>query len=223
MARRSNRPALYELTQTQADRSGPVQESGVERGEEAVPATTWLTPGAGIRVPGGFLFLGAVLLVAFVCLAWWIGYRQGASRTESLMAASPGGVLVDPLLVQSQMVPPEQNQEAQEPQEPLWGSGTILDSQNPWHFVLAETNLAGAERLAGFCRGQGLEVLVVPRHNTGLARVIALPGMATSSRKTEKVRAQEARIAELGRQWKRNGGRTDFSDRYVDRIVAVIE
>ena len=50
-----------------------------------------------------------------------------------------------------------------------------------------------------------------------------LPGMATSSRQAAEVRAQEAQIAALGRQWKQNGGRTDFSDRYVDRIVAVIE
>ena len=184
-------------------------------------SNNWLTPGVGIRVPGGFLLLGVIVLVLFVCLAWWLGYRQGVSQTEALMAASPAGQLVDPLLSTPEATPPPLvNQMVIEPSEP---PRSPLDRQNPWHFVLAETNKAGAERLAEFCRGQGLEVLVVPRHNTELARVIALPGMATSSRQAAEARAQDARIATLGRQWKRNGGRTDFSDRYVDRIVGVIE
>ena len=96
--------------------------------------------------------------------------------------------------------------------------GPLISSERPWHFVLAETNQPGADRLAEFCRLKGLEVMVIPRHNTGLARVIAMPGMETSSRQVPEVKAQDQLIAVLGRQWKQNGGRTDFSDRYMDRI-----
>ncbi|MEE2907141.1 MAG: hypothetical protein VX527_04830 [Planctomycetota bacterium] len=220
MAKRSSRPALYELSQSQLDRGQPTPKQAIELGPEPHSTTTWLTPGAGIRVPGGFLLLGVVVLVACVVIAWWLGYRQGVSRTEILMAASPNGLPVDPLQQQRErQMPPL----ASMPVKPEAEAQPLLNGQRPWHFVLAETNQAGAERLAAFCRAQGLEVLVVPRHNTELARIIALPGMATSSRQTAEVRAQEAQIAALGRQWKQNGGRTDFSDRYVDRIVAVIE
>lgn len=220
MPRRSNRPALYELSQSQFDRNEPSPKPTIDSGPEVQPATTWLTPGAGIRVPGGFLVLGVVVLVACVVIAWWLGYRQGVSRTEILMAASPSGLPVDPL--QQQRVP-ERPPSASRQVDRGVEATPLLNGQRFWHFVLAETNQEGAERLAAFCRAQGLEVLVVPRHNTELARIIALPGMATSSRQTAEVRAQEARIATLGRQWKQSGGRTDFSDRYVDRIETVIE
>jgi len=221
MPRRNNKPALYELTKSKQDRDLPAEAPSIEKADGSGEATTWLTPGAGVRIPGGFLFLAAVLLVILVGFAWWLGFNQGVAQTESLMAARPGGQLVDPLLIEP--VARSEASAAEAIVEPSTPPRSPLDSRKPWHFVLAETNKEGAERLAGFCRGQGLEVLVVPRHNTGLARVIALPGMATSSRQTEEARAQDSRIATLGRQWKRNGGRTDFSDRYVDRIVAVVE
>ena len=219
MARRSNRPALYELSKTRLGPPGHVPDpAGAPDPEsEPIPESNWFTPGAGIRVPVGFLVLGAIVLVVSIVGSWWIGYGQGVSRTESLMAASPTGLPVDPLLQPRASKPlPAQTAVASESDQAAPTPG--LDIARPWHFVLAETSQEGAGRLAAFCRSQGLEVLVIPRHNTGLARIIALPGLTTSSRQATEVRVQEQKIAALGRQWKKNGGRTDFSDRYMDRI-----
>ncbi len=218
MARRNNRPALYELSRQRPDESkesyDPAQEASPE--DLGISPPHWLTPGVGVRIPGGFLFLGAILLIGSIIGSWWAGYSSGVARTEAMMAANPDGLLVDPLLFPTQRPINEASGVDQMPLES--GSTPVLAPERPWHFVLAETNQAGADRLAEFCRLQGLEVMVIPRHNTGLARVIAMPGMETSSRQLPEVSAQDQLIAVLGRQWKQHGGRTDFSDRYIDRI-----
>ena len=136
------------------------------------------------------------------------------------MASNPSGVFVDPLnqadMGRSEPTPQPPSDPVTSPANPpSTPPGAV---ERPWHFVLAETNLEGADRLAAFCLEHGLEVMVISRHNTGLARIIALPGQASSSRDTASVRAQEDQIVAIGRRWKQNGGRTDFSDRYMDRI-----
>lgn len=218
MARRNNRPALYELSHPKSDVSNAPKDSQAHLSTEdmGVSAPHWLTPGVGIRIPGGFLILAGVLLLGSIIGAWWLGYSSGVARTEAMMAANPDGILLDPLL---EPVSPPITEPPVTGLEPLESaSSRLIDPERPWHFVLAETNQTGADRLAEFCQMKGLEVMVIPRHNTGLARVIAMPGMKTSSRQVPEVRAQDQMIAVLGRQWKQHGGRTDFSDRYMDRI-----
>ena len=218
MPRRNNRPALYELSRPRSEDGDVSSESSHSNSIDGIGASSphWLTPGVGVRIPGGFLVLGGVILVGSIIAAWWIGYSSGVATTEAMMAANPDVVLLDPLLrpdpepIKTTSGTPQGSVES-----PV---GPLISSERPWHFVLAETNQPGADRLAEFCRLKGLEVMVIPRHNTGLARVIAMPGMETSSRQVPEVKAQDQLIAVLGRQWKQNGGRTDFSDRYMDRI-----
>ena len=223
MARKINRPALYELSRSKLE---PTVEEGDNQsvrspGELELSRTHWLAPGVGIRVPGGFLVVAGLVLVGSIIGAWLLGYSSGVTRTEAMMAANPEGVLHDPLLTMS--LPPIKEALESNPEAVKSSQSPFTDPQRPWHFVLAETNQEGAERLAEFCQLKGLEVMVIPRHNTGLARVIALPGMTSSSRQVSEVKAQDQLIAVLGRQWKQNGGRTDFSDRYMDRIEPVLD
>ena len=218
MPRRNNRPALYELSRPRSEDGDVSSESSHSNSMDdmGVSSPHWLTPGVGVRIPGGFLVLGGVILIGSIIGAWWIGYSSGVATTEAMMAANPDVVLLDPLLRPD---PEPINMAAGTPQGLIQSPiQPLITSERPWHFVLAETNQPGADRLAEFCRLKGLEVMVIPRHNTGLARVIAMPGMETSSRQVPEVRAQDQLIAVLGRQWKQNGGRTDFSDRYMDRI-----
>ena len=218
MPRRNNRPALYELSRPRSEDGDVSSESSHSNSIDGIGASSphWLTPGVGVRIPGGFLVLGGVILVGSIIAAWWIGYSSGVATTEAMMAANPDVVLLDPLLRPD---PEPIKTTSGTPQGSIESPvGPLISSERPWHFVLAETNQPGADRLAEFCRLKGLEVMVIPRHNTGLARVIAMPGMETSSRQVPEVKAQDQLIAVLGRQWKQNGGRTDFSDRYMDRI-----
>lgn len=218
MPRRNNRPALYELSRPRSEDGDVSSESSHSNSVDGIGASSphWLTPGVGVRIPGGFLVLGGVILVGSIIAAWWIGYSSGVATTEAMMAANPDVVLLDPLLRPD---PEPIKTPSGTPQGSIESPvGPLISSERPWHFVLAETNQPGADRLAEFCRLKGLEVMVIPRHNTGLARVIAMPGMETSSRQVPEVKAQDQLIAVLGRQWKQNGGRTDFSDRYMDRI-----
>ena len=218
MPTRNNRPALYELSRPKSEDVDASSESMQKHPGEDIEmsAPHWLTPGVGVRIPGGFLILGAVILIGSIIGAWWVGYSSGVATTEALMAANPDGLLLDPLLAPD----PRPINTASDAPEGYLESLSVpqFAAERPWHFVLAETNQAGADRLAEFCRLKGLEVIVIPRHNTGLARVIAMPGMETSSRQVPEVIAQDQLIAVLGRQWKQHGGRTDFSDRYMDRI-----
>lgn len=218
MPRRNNRPALYELSRPRSEDGDVSSESSHSNSVDGIGASSphWLTPGVGVRIPGGFLVLGGVILVGSIIAAWWIGYSSGVATTEAMMAANPDVVLLDPLLRPDPEPIKTTSGTPQGSNEPP--VGPLISSERPWHFVLAETNQPGADRLAEFCRLKGLEVMVIPRHNTGLARVIAMPGMETSSRQVPEVKAQDQLIAVLGRQWKQNGGRTDFSDRYMDRI-----
>ena len=229
MGRRNNRPALYELSRTRQDVDRQSADSDLDESVDSA-SMTWFTPGIGVRVPVGFLILACVLLVLISVGSWWLGFERGVSQTEQLMAERPPEFTVDPLLE------PAGSRNTLESSN-LSADGTgfngaqgsvsaVSGSENaaseapkaPWHFVLAETGGDGVQRLADFCRQQGLEVMVVPRNNTGLARIFALPGMTSSNRKAPGVQALDERIAAIGRRWKQNGGRTDFSDRYMDRL-----
>ena len=231
MGRRNNKPALYELSRK--NHPADHQPSPVPQDESVQSmGIPWFTPGVGVRVPVGFLILALVLFVLIGLGGWWLGFAQGVAETEQLMADRPSQFTVDPLQQPSDLGDPTESDKLSPNQTGLLedqaGSPAGSESENGaseapeplWHFVLAETGQDGALRLAEFCRQQGLEVIVVPRNNTGLARILALPGMTTSNRKASGVRALDERIAAIGRQWKKNGGRTDFSDRYMDRLQA---
>jgi hypothetical protein len=179
----------------------------------------------------GFVVVGIVLVLGLITLAWWLG--KAAGQAEARIDAQRQGltrVLQDPLEYQQSPLtyetsppeaagslpvpPPEPAPAVAEP--PPDGDPRVLGFH---YFVLAETRPRGAEDIAAFCRGQGLDVAVISRHNTRLAKVIALPGLA-SARSTEPAyRALDARIEEVGRRWRQSGGRTNFSDKYLQRKV----
>ena len=219
MSRRNNRPALYELSQGSVGSS----ERGLAPGrgtadEPPSEGSRLLMPGTGVRLPGGVLVAAILVVMLLIGGGWWLGFQQGVARTESLMAARPGQIPVDPMIA-SVMREPGEDLSPDTPSTPSASENRASDPDpEAWYFILAETSTAGAQRLAAFCRAQGLEVRVVPRHNTELARIVAMPGMASSSRQNDQVRAMDDRIDVIGRRWKNSGGRTDFSDRYLDRI-----
>ncbi len=225
MARRGSRPSLYEVARTRLDRAGQGADPPPEEAGEAPPPTSRFTPGSSLRLPMGFVVLGIVLVLGFIVLAWWLG--KGAGEAEARVDARsqrPARVVLDPLehqspapVIEFPAMPAEvaasplgQSPPAVEP--PLGGDPRVRGFH---YFVLAETRPAGAEEIAAFCREQGLDVAVVSSHNTRLAQVIALPGLASPRSSDPAHRALDARIEEVGRRWKQSGRRTSFSDRYL--------
>ncbi|MDP7519133.1 MAG: hypothetical protein QF438_03180 [Phycisphaerales bacterium] len=225
MARRGSRPSLYEVARTRLDRAGQGADPPPEEAGEAPPPTSRFTPGSSLRLPMGFVVLGIVLVLGFIVLAWWLG--KGAGEAEArvdVRSQRPTRVVLDPLehqspapVIEFPAMPAEvaasplgQSPPAVEP--PLGGDPRVRGFH---YFVLAETRPAGAEEIAAFCREQGLDVAVVSSHNTRLAQVIALPGLASPRSSDPAHRALDARIEEVGRRWKQSGRRTSFSDRYL--------
>ncbi|MHC5023962.1 MAG: hypothetical protein ACYTGG_08625 [Planctomycetota bacterium] len=244
MSKRSTRQPLYDLMKLgpRPTPAQPVQEErSVPEPPLDDPGQSWLTPGRVLRLPVGYLLVAMTIVVVLVVAAYILGHRQGGVAAKAEFEAqflgrasdgSPMG-LRDPL-----------NQEGddfvaspQGIQAPVDGTGSLGGGASPdpdggpsgagWgpirsdprqvgvtYFILAETTPAGAERLARFCRDDGLETYVVPSKNTRLRQVVALPGYA-GSRTTPQAREIEARIHAIGDRWQRQeSGTTNLRDAY---------
>ncbi len=192
---------LYELSREQLSRDGQANRGQPRLGDK-------LQPGGSFRLPTGAVVIGLVLLAGIVVAAWLLGARSVEPQLQPHGGGlEPPGLVVDPL-----------NPEP-EPGSVLSAEDAEQAARTPgnWYFVLAETRPDGARRLAAYCRGLGLDAAVVTGHNTRLERVIALPGLDSSSSQTAAYQALDARIRDVGRRWKAQGGTTDLSDRYLYR------
>ena len=198
MKRRSN--TLYELSKHRLSKEGQQRDNQQTLGDR-------LQPGASFQLPVGGIIAGAVVLVLLVVAAWWIGASSGGQpeiNSGNAGHLQPPGQVMDPLVPAA-----GDGGEVQVQAEP-WQTGQ-------WHFMLAETRPEGARRLAAYCRQLGLDAAVISGHNTRLDRVIALPGLDSSSSQTADYQALDGQIRDVGRRWKASGGTTDLSDRYLYR------
>ena len=209
MGRRQSKPALLELFKTE---QGDVDPSRPQR--QGAPA--W-EPGRSMRVTAGHLLVSIAVVMVLVVVTWMIAFRQGELQARAeLESVIFQPVLEDPVLdpAPSAGVPAGDPVPAVVTKESLVGDPR---QEGLFYFVLAETRLEGALRLARFCRELGLETWVIPRDNAGLARVIALPGVVTTSRTEEACRVLDERIGAIGLRWKESGGTSSLEDRYLVR------
>ncbi|MBG85235.1 MAG: hypothetical protein CMJ40_11910 [Phycisphaerae bacterium] len=209
MKRRQSKPALLELFKTE-------QGDAVNTGADRSGASAW-EPGRSMRVTAGHLLVALTVVMVLVVVTWMIAFRQGELQARAeLESVIFQPVVEDPVLDASP---------APQPVEVVAGPSSGPDDAllgDPrqaglFYFVLAETRLEGALRLARFCRELGLETWVIPRDNAGLARVIALPGVVTTSRSEEACRVLDERIGAIGLRWKDSGGTSSLEDRYLVR------
>lgn len=228
MARSGKRPPLYE----QMRLLGRDGDASAEPDSEQAPTPgQWLRPGGSIRIPAGSLLVAVAIVLGMLVTVYIVGYRRGGSEMEARLATLvleplrhdplvssaspdeevPGGHLSSPTLAPSAAEPTSPTRS-----QAMWGplSGVAL-SPGSKYFILSETVLEGAERLARFCRDRGLETYVIPSDNTRLRRVAAFPALSTASRDDPATRNLQRRIREIGRLWKASGGVTDLSDAYV--------
>ena len=211
MGRRQSRPALLELFKSlEAESTSPRSEQD--------GATAWPGPGRSIRVTAGHLLVVAALVMILIVITWMIAFRQGELQARAdLESVIFQPVVSDPVLAAPVVIEIPDPLEAG--QESPFSAPLVGDprQQGLFYFVLAETREAGALRLARFCRERGLETWVIPRDNTGLARVIALPGLTSTSRSEAACRNLDERIGGIGLQWVESGGQSSLEDRYLVR------
>ncbi len=234
MAKRSSSPALYELFH---GRNRPPAAPRRKRQPRRTPAPVqqvarWLKAGRAVRLPVGYLIAAGVILAAGIAIAYVIGAHgsdgaDGVAGETNLMRLARHGEQ-PPIAVDPPVVSPEAPGEAVPPAAPVEPPAASSPPANGWgpvfsdprqaglsYFVLAETTAAGAERLADFCRSQGLETYVVGRKRNRFRRVIALPGFAPDVRSSPEVKALEVQIRRIGDSWKHQERRaTDLRDAY---------
>lgn len=228
MARRGSRPSLYEVGRMRLDREGQGSEP-IAESDAPIPPSRF-TPGSSLRLPMGFVMLGIVLIAGIILLAWWLGKGAGEDLAKAeVVRQGQARVLIDPLdsppptrkVEAAALAPavepvpqptPEAKSSSVAQKPPSTGDPQIAGMH---YFVLSETRLAGAQEIAAFCQQHGLDVAVVSSHNTRLAQVIALPGLATSRSSDPAYKALDAKIERVGLEWKQSGRQSSFSDRYL--------
>ncbi|UCD74583.1 MAG: hypothetical protein JSV91_12440 [Phycisphaerales bacterium] len=243
MARKSRRPALYELIYS---RMGP-EASALDRSAAEGPAppvevsANWLSPGRRLRVPVGYLFLAGGAVIALIIVAYMTGYGAGERAVQAEFggrisnAWESGGPVSDPLVQPTQggtarlqargdgeaASPDGRGGETTEsrptapPDRSGWGP-LESDPRQPGssYFILAETRAEGARRLAEFCRANGLEAYVVPGHNARFRCVTVLPGFG--SRSGPQVQRMREEIHRIGGLWKaKYPVESDLKDAYL--------
>lgn len=242
MSKRSTTP-LYELIRS---RSGERVSGTRDRETPVSPDVTvgnWLKPGRFVQIPVGYVFIAGAAVLVVVALGYMLGYSRGHDAARLVLeedlaptqqVSDAAGRPRDPLLAGTTSTAGESRsgsgRDTVRTQRPLALPGTS-DGQGLWgaiesdprepgfnYFVLAETRLDGALRLAEFCRERGLETYVVSSNNPRRRLVIALPGFEPGQRTSAQTRAVEDHIHRIGQSWKdTEPGATDLRDAYPVR------
>ncbi len=245
MAKRSSGVALYELIgppRPPQRVNKPKRRTSVAK-RSTLPG--WLSPGHTIRLPIGYLCLATVVGMVALVAAYGVGYAQARPAEEAgqlggwvaptdLAQSRPGPE--EPLALRTRpktaAVPTPQPptaavrsaKRAGPPaveQAPLAAADqpapVFGDPRTPGksYFVIAETHAAGAERLARYCRSEGLEAYVIGAGTDKFRKVIVLPGFDPGIRSKPKVKTLETTIHRVGDKWKSvERGASNLRDAY---------
>jgi hypothetical protein len=187
-------------------------------------------PGRGsVRLPTGVIALALASGVALIAVAYVIGYGIGKRVGERESMQAPAPPLVDPLAGSASggsaapgSVPALPVVGGIQPSEaapqgpgltPFTGDDPRLPGLN--YFILATTDPAGATEMVDFCRANGLDAHIGGGHNGRLRQVVVLPGFPSDGRGSPEIKALEAKIKQVGAQWKAlRRGNSDFRDYY---------
>ncbi len=238
MAKRTAAPALYELIRSRRIEPLRRPEPRVREKPPKPPREggsrdwlAWLSAGRAIRTPVGYILLSVAGGLLVVVGAYVFGYtRAGRVEPEDGVVQSPSDahrrpgpeapieVSQAPPVMQAVVpttVPSLPSQRA--PAAPAGRPQIFGDPRVPGksYFVIAETNTAGADRLARYCRSQDLEAYVIGADDDRFRKVIVLPGFDPLQRSSPAVKALEDRIHEVGDRWKSaERGASNLRDAY---------
>ena len=218
--RRTNKVTLYELMQ-------PKQSPGEPR-----TAPSREAPARTLRVPVGFMYIGAAVLLILVIGFYALGYQRGGSavrseweldrvdsaRIEQHMQAiaevdEPGGA-TSAELVQSEPIRTTTT-ELKRPILPVRTSPADPRQAGWNYYVIDHPSAPKAQELVQFCRDHGLEAYNIPT-SKGDPKVFVLPGYQAGGSSAPAIETLRKRIREVGVLWQRLDPRhnSDFSTRY---------
>ncbi len=227
------RIALYELMGRGKAARAP------EPPDDQRPHRRWRSnAGRTIRLPVGYLWLagagGLVLLIGAFSTGYMRGQHETTARLEGewldtrqpTLAVPPPEIKTVERPVRTGQSPSIEPRAAanrpERPRPPAGGPGRILSDPRVKglnYFILIHTHKKNAEKLAVFCRQEGVEAYAVPdKRNRSLYRVLVLPGYAKGQRSSEAVRALERRITDATRKWKVQRNPRDELGYYPERF-----
>lgn len=210
--RRSNKPTLYELMHTDFLRSDERVVGG-----DVGPRV--------LRIPKGFLYIGAVVLVVLLMGSYWLGVLRG----EATVHAAWDRDRADSLAVERQMrtvlevdEPGGATRERPTPVRPVLAKPqvTVGDVRvvGMNYYVIDHPSRQKVEELVEFCRSHGLNA-----HRTlspqGDPKVFVVPGYPAGGSSSPEIVALRAQIRTVGILWERQDPRrnTDFSTCFAEK------
>lgn len=238
MARKAG-PVLYELVR---DRPHGISPGGEARGAPRAPAE----PAAGlfnwagrtIRVPAGYLFVVAAVIVAAALLGYVIGFGRAERLAEADAArrAQQAAAIADPLTeapITLELTAPSPERPAPagrdretaaaaapaESDSPAEAATDPADPRLPGlnYYVIVRALPAEGERLVAWLGERGVRAMAEPVSG-GLVKVIVLEGFPRGQASSARALAFREHLRELGRRWKRDQrGSSDFSDLYLEK------
>lgn len=237
---------MYELVRDRP-RTGPFAAPGsryVDRIEEPDEDESLLSPGRIVRVPVGYFFVAAAVVVVVGIGGFILGESRARAELERIKdrAAQQG---IDNLIVDPLTQPGEQQASNQvspsierQPRVSQNGSGTgtaepglerplLVDSwdEDPReadlnYFHVAHLPRSEAERAATYLAARGIPTARLPRERGGSCDVVVLQGFARGELGSAERRELEQRVKRIGRDYKREAdGPTDFADLYLRKHV----
>ncbi len=227
MARKPTSIPLYEMMHSKrAEAAGSSKKTSRE------PRTRPSGAGRAIRLPVGYVWLGAAGGVLVAAVAFSTGYLRGHSdatttlerewlQTHQRTLAVPPPEIVPGVLGATGPSVAAQVKAGHGAEQP--GAEAPIQSdprvKGVNYFVLIHTRLENATKLARFCRDLGVDAYVVPAKNVSLLHmVIVLPGYASGDSSSEPVRLLKQRIAEVIRKWKLQINPRDELAYYAERF-----
>lgn len=230
-------PVLYELVRERP--RGGSEVAGAAPAPETTGSGLWNWAGRTIRVPAGYLFVVAAVIVAAGLVGYVIGYGRAErlAEADAVRRAQQSVPVNDPLTegpINLNLTAPspeaptpderrpaagerdEGSAESAPPQEPAETDG---DPRTPDlnYYVLVRDLPAEGARLVEWLEARGVAAMTEPVSG-GLVKVIVLEGFPRGQASSARALAFREHLRELGRRWKRDHrGSSDFSDLYLEK------
>lgn len=224
--RRGSRPTLYELMNPESDRVRDERVVSMDQGPRA------------LRVPKGFLYIGAFAVVLLMFGAYWLGAVRGAANVRAewnqnradtvaverqmrdvLEVDEPGGatrLLNESVTAQPEAAAPPAQFARTESQAATAPADARESGVN--YYVIDHPSEEKVAELVAFCRNQGLRAFQTQSPN-GSPKVYVLPGYKAGESRSAEMEALRAKISTVGILWERLDPRrnSDFSTRYAEK------
>lgn len=231
---KSGRPVLYELMSSRHAAPVDTPTNGhAHRLEPHLEEETWAPQahaGRSMRVPVGYVFVAAAIVIMAAAVTYMIGFARGRDNERSQSAESAAAFNEVREIVNGQPGGEGRNEGsggvAQPPRAPstAGGGGKAMGAveSDPRvaglnYFTLIHTSRSNAVTVAEFCREHGLEAHVV-RAKDQTFRVFVLPGLTGDELTSDRGEAIKRKIDEVATRWEARFGKDELSGYFPQKF-----